>query len=181
MNWPKTARRIRVPLGFVLAALFLWLAHPTSTALLWSLLIVLPGVGLRAAASGHVKKNLELTVTGPYAYTRNPLYLGSILIAVGFAIAARSPWLAAALAVMFLAIYMPVILAEEDFLRSAFAEFDEYKRRVPRIFPRLTPATKDKGSFSSDLYRKHREYNASIGSAALYAALIVKLVLFSRK
>ena len=91
--WQKVARRIRVPLGFVTAAVFLVEvarrpSHPVAIA--WSLALVLPGLALRAAASGTVKKNRELTVTGPYAYTRNPLYLGSMLIAAGFAVALMS-------------------------------------------------------------------------------------------
>jgi protein-S-isoprenylcysteine O-methyltransferase Ste14 len=181
MTWSQTARRIRVPLGFALAVLFLFLAKPSWHSLLWSLLLVLPGIALRAAASGHVKKNRELTTSGPYGYTRNPLYLGSILIAVGFAVAARSAWLALALLIMFLVIYLPVIHSEENFLRSTFPNFDEYTSRVPRLLPRLTSATSERGSFSSALYRKHREYNALMGSAALYAALIVKLIAFKAR
>ena len=181
MTWSQIARRIRVPLGFALAALFLFLAKPSWQSLLWSLLLVVPGIALSAAAAGHVKKNRELTTSGPYGYTRNPLYLGSILIAVGFAIAARSAWLAVALLIMFLAIYLPVIRSEENFLRSTFPGFDDYTARVPRLFPRLTSATSERGSFSTVLYRKHREYNALVGSAALYAALIVKLVTFKAR
>jgi protein-S-isoprenylcysteine O-methyltransferase Ste14 len=175
MTWSRIARRIRVPLGFVLAALFLWLADPTFRSLLYSLVLVIPGLALRAAASGHVQKNRELTTTGPYAYTRNPLYLGSILIGVGFAVAANSMWLAVALIAMFLAIYLPVMRSEEEFLRSTFAEFDAYAKRVPRLLPRFSSATSERGAFSTALYREHREYNALIGSAALYAVLVLKL------
>ena len=88
--WQKIARRIRVPLGFVFAGVFLWLARPTWQTMLASLLLVVPGVWLRAYAAGYVRKNAELTRTGPYAYTRNPLYLGSMMIAFGFAAAAGS-------------------------------------------------------------------------------------------
>ena len=132
-----------------------------------------------AFVSGHVKKNEELTTTGPYAYTRNPLYLGSIVIAAGFAIAARSWWIVAILVVMFGAIYIPVIRGEEAFLRSAFPDqFDDYCRRVPRLLPRVTRAYEGYGSFSPALYRKHREYNAALGTAAMLAALVAKLVWF---
>ena len=103
-------------------------APPHPTAIAWSLLLVLPGLALRAAASGTVKKNQELTVTGPYAYTRNPLYLGSTLIAAGFAVALLSWPLALLLAVGFAAIYIPVIASEEQFLRATFPEFDDYCR-----------------------------------------------------
>jgi len=182
-GWQKVARRARVPLGFVVAAIFLIFAAPSWRTLLWSLVLVIPGLWLRGYASGYVKKNAELTRTGPYAFTRNPLYLGSILIAFGFAVAAGRWWLAVLLVGMFLLIYVPTILSEEQFLRGAFADFDEYARRVPRLFPRLTRArfaVSDTGAgrFSQERYLHHREYNASIGAAALYAALVVRMLLF---
>ena len=89
-NWSQVARRIRVPTGFLFAAFYLWRARPSVASLAWSLPLVVPGLLLRAYASGYVKKNAELTVTGPYAYTRNPLYLGSVVMALGFAAASRS-------------------------------------------------------------------------------------------
>src|ERR1700759_1468685 len=127
-GWQKVARRIRVPLGFVVAAGFLGFAGPTARDLLLGLPLVAVGVWLRGYAAGYVKKNAELTVTGPYAYTRNPLYLGSVSIAFGFAVAAGGFtaarwWLVVLLVGMFLAIYIPTILSEETFLRGAFAEF----------------------------------------------------------
>ena len=176
--WSRIARRIRVPLGFVFAALYLWLARPTPTFMALSLILVIPGIWLRAYASGYVKKNTELTMTGPYAFTRNPLYLGSMLIAFGFALASRSIWIALALAVLFAVIYVPVIRSEEAFLRSKFNEFDDYAARVPRLLPRLSPASSsesERGAFSSGLYRKHREYNALIGAVAIYAALALRI------
>jgi protein-S-isoprenylcysteine O-methyltransferase Ste14 len=178
MTWNRVARRIRVPLGFAFAAFFLWLARPTPVFLAASLALVVPGLWLRGYASGYVKKNAELTVTGPYAHTRNPLYLGSMLIAFGFALAARSIWIAVVLAALFLAIYLPVIRSEEQYLRSAFPEFDAYAARVPRLLPRMTPAhgIAAPASFSGALYRKHREYNALMGALGLYAALILKLI-----
>ncbi len=141
ISWTRIARRIRVPMGFVFALFFLLTAHPSVHSLLWSLLGTVPGVALRAYASGYVTKNTELTTTGPYAYTRNPLYLGSMLIAFGFAVAAHSWWIALALAVLFALIYLPTIRSEEEFLRGQFSDYDEYMRRVPRLLPRLTPAS----------------------------------------
>src|SRR5882672_3161577 len=140
-SWSRVARRIRVPLGFLFAVLYFWLAHPTWQSIGVGAVGVLPGLVIRAMASGHVRKNEALATTGPYAYTRNPLYLGSLLIGIGFALAARSWWVGIVLVVMFFAIYIPVIRDEESFLRQKFPEFDEYARRVPRIFPRLTPRT----------------------------------------
>jgi protein-S-isoprenylcysteine O-methyltransferase Ste14 len=180
-RWQRIARRIRVPLGFLTAALYLfelWRRAPQPAAVTWSLLLVLPGLWLRGYAAGYVKKNRELTMTGPYAHTRNPLYLGSMLMAAGFAVALLSWPVAVVLAVGFAAIYVPVIASEERFLRATFPGFDAYCRRVPRLIPRLTPArqTGDQdgsGAFSFELYLKHREYNAGIGAALLYLSLLL--------
>jgi len=190
-KWEQIARRVRVPLGFVMAAVYLVEVarrppHPIFIA--WSLALVLPGLALRAAASGTVKKNRELTMTGPYAYTRNPLYLGSALIAAGFALALESWLVALLLAVGFAAIYAAVIASEERFLRATFPDFDAYCRSVPRFMPRRTPAkiAPDKPAtaisqtvtpvtaqgFSPQLYFAHREYNAAIGAALLYLSLL---------
>jgi len=178
-SWQRIARRIRVPLGFLFAAMFLWLAQPTWKLMLLSLLLVLPGLWLRAYAAGYVKKNAELTRTGPYAHTRNPLYLGSMLIAYGFALASGNWIIFVALAVGFLAIYLPTIRSEEAYLRTHFAGFEEYSRQVPRLLPRLAPAKNElpPGRFSRERYLHHREYNAFIGAAALYGALAARLLL----
>jgi len=177
-----------VPLGFLTAALYLFelVRHPVHpAAVAWSLALVVPGLWLRAYASGYVKKNRELTMTGPYAHTRNPLYLGSMLMAAGFAVALLSWPVALALALGFTAIYVPVIASEERFLRATFTGFDNYCQRVPRLIPRLRPAShpdgKDlssqpgqgNGGFSFSLYIQHREYNAGIGVALLYLSLLL--------
>jgi protein-S-isoprenylcysteine O-methyltransferase Ste14 len=186
-SWQRVARRIRVPLGFFTAALYLfelWRRAPRPAAVAWSLALVLPGLWLRGYASGYVKKNRELATTGPYAHTRNPLYLGSMLIAAGFAVALLSWPVALVLAVGFAAIYVPVIASEEGFLRATFPEFEAYCRHVPRLIPRLTPAqfpvqpAAAQGSgpvtsgFSLALYLKHREYNAVLGTTLLYLSLL---------
>jgi protein-S-isoprenylcysteine O-methyltransferase Ste14 len=178
-SWSKIARRIRVPLGFAFAALYLWLARPSWKSMLLGLLLIIPGLLIRALASGQVQKNEQLATTGPYAYTRNPLYLGSMVLAVGFAVAARNWWIGVALVVMLLAIYLPVIRSEETFLRDHFPEFDEYSHRVPRLLPRLRPQNRG-GSFSKELYWKHREYNATLGALMMWIALGVKLIWISR-
>jgi protein-S-isoprenylcysteine O-methyltransferase Ste14 len=177
-TWQRIAKRIRVPMGFLFAAFFLWLAHPTPRTLRLSLILVLPGLWLRAYAAGYVRKNAELTTTGPYAYTRNPLYLGSMLIAFGFGAASASGLLLTALAILFLAIYLPTIQGEEQYLRVHFPNFDTYAAQVPRLLPRLTPARDNTqpGVFSRSLYLHHREYNASMGAAAIYLALLLKFV-----
>jgi protein-S-isoprenylcysteine O-methyltransferase Ste14 len=168
-------------MGFVFAFVFVLLARPTLVSMMYSLLLVVPGLLLRAYASGYVKKNAELTTTGPYAYTRNPLYLGSMLMAFGFAAASRSLLITLLLVLLFAVIYLPVIRAEETFLRKTFAGFDAYAASVPRILPRLRPAhpgQNGSGAFSFSLYRKHREYNALMGAAALYAVLALRVLYF---
>ena len=182
-GWERFARRARVPLGFAVAAVFLVFARPTWTSLAWSLVLVLPGLWLRAYAGGYVKKNAELTRTGPYAHTRNPLYLGSMAIAFGFAVAAGRWLLGLLLVVMFLAIYIPTILSEESFLRATFPEFEEYARRVPRLGWRITAARFEDadggvGRFSRARYLHHRAYNSAMGAAAIYAVLILRMLLW---
>ena len=185
-RWQRVARRIRVPLGFLTAALYLfelWRRTPQPAAVAWSLILVLPGLWLRGYAAGYVKKNRELTMTRPYAHTRNPLYLGSMLIAAGFALALMSWPFAVVLVVFFLLIYVPVIASEEKFLRGEFLEFEWYCARVPRLIPRITPVHSPdgdrgrRGSFSLELYRKHREYNSAIGATLLYCGLLLAILL----
>ena len=184
-TWQRIARRIRVPLGFVTAIVFLLFARPTLHTLPGSLLLVVPGLWLRGYAAGYVRKNAELTRTGPYAYTRNPLYLGSVLLAFGFAVAAGRWGLGLLLVVLFLLIYWPTIRSEEAFLRSTFPAFDGYAARVPRLLPRLTPARfpgeqAGAGSFGWAQYRHHHEYNALIGAAAIYVALGLRMLFANR-
>jgi protein-S-isoprenylcysteine O-methyltransferase Ste14 len=178
-EWSQIARRIRVPLGFLFAVFYFWLARPSWRSLMLGAIVVVLGLVIRALASGHVRKNESLATSGPYAYTRNPLYLGSLLIGLGFAVAADSWWVGAALVVMFFAIYLPVIRDEEAFLRRTFPEFDEYARLVPRMFPRLSPHSTDENEgsagFSLELYLKHREYNALLGALAMMVGLIFKI------
>src|ERR1700679_946286 len=148
-GWSQIARRIRVALGFLFAVLYFWLARPSWRSMMLGTILIVPGLLIRALASGHVRKNEALATSGPYAYTRNPLYLGSLLIGWGFAVAARSWWVGGALVVMFFAIYVPVMGDEEACLRQKFPELEEYARRVPRMFPRLKRASgEDSAGFS---------------------------------
>ena len=176
-DWSRVARRIRVPLGFLFAVFYIWAARPGWRSIAFGFLVAIPGIALRALASGHVKKNEELTTTGPYAYVRNPLYLGSFLMAIGFIIAAQSLWILLMVMIMFFGIYLPVIRGEEAYLRAVFPNFDAYAKNVPRLWPRLRPYGDGASGFSSKLYWQHREYNAVLGTAAIMAALVVKLVL----
>lgn len=180
-TWSRIAQRIRVPLGFLFAAVYIWLAHPTWYSIAAGCAVAAPGIWLRAIAAGFVKKNRELTTTGPYAYTRNPLYLGSIIIALGFAVASLNLWVAVPIVLLFFAIYLPVIRSEEAYLGSVFPDFEQYMKAVPRLIPRLTAAGgAQRGTFSKELYWKHREYNALVGSAAMMLALALKILWHSR-
>jgi protein-S-isoprenylcysteine O-methyltransferase Ste14 len=176
-TWSRVARRIRVPLGFMFAVVFVLLARPTQNSLIVGTLVIIPGLVLRGLASGHVQKDKQLTTSGPYAYTRNPLYLGSLMLAGGFAIAARSWWIVGIMLLMFALIYVPVIAGEERYLRQAFPDYEEYARNVPRFLPRLTPYGMQRSAYSSLRYWKHREYQASIGCAVVLAILIIKLII----
>jgi protein-S-isoprenylcysteine O-methyltransferase Ste14 len=183
-SWARIATRSRVPLGFAFAAGYLWFARPTWPWVFAGSVFVVAGLAVRAAASGHIRKNAELATTGPYAYTRNPLYLGSILMAAGFVLAARNLWIALATILMFMIIYLPVIRAEEIYLRSTFAGYDEYAVRVPRFFPRLgrrrSVAPDISEGYSRELYMRHREYNAALGAALMMGTLILKMLMVRR-
>ena len=180
ISWNKIARRIRVPLGFLFAVFYFWRARPDWLSLVLGAAVAALGVFLRAMASGHVKKNEELATTGPYAYSRNPLYLGSIIIAIGFAIASRDLWVAAGFIVLFALIYVPVIRSEEAFLRQRFATYNDYSQSITRLLPHTLWFRGLMSGFSPALYRQHREYNALIGAAAMLAALVVKMLWFPR-
>jgi protein-S-isoprenylcysteine O-methyltransferase Ste14 len=173
--WSRIARRIRVPLGFLFAIFYIWRARPTWKSLLCGTVLALLGILFRALAAGHVKKDRELTTTGPYGFVRNPLYVGSIVIGIGFAIAACDLWVGVVLALYFFIVYVPVIRAEEVYLRSQFAGYPEYMRRVPSLVPRTLWFKGVTDGFSPELYFRHREYNALLGAAAILAVLIIKI------
>ena len=173
-----------MPLSFLFAIAYVWLAQPTVLSLAGGIPLVALGLALRAAAAGHVRKDRELTTSGPYAYTRNPLYFGSLIIGLGFAIAARNIWILIGLLVLLLAIYWPLILGEERYLRAHFPGYDEYAMRTPRLVPRLSVSKREESgaanAFSPDLYRKHREYRAVIGAVFVCVILIAKILLRGR-
>jgi protein-S-isoprenylcysteine O-methyltransferase Ste14 len=172
----RLLQRIRVPLGFLLAVVLIVLARPTPLTLIIGGAIALLGLAIRAWAAGHIHKFEKLAVTGPYSFTRNPLYLGSFLLAAGFAVAAGVWWLALIVAVLYLSIYYPVMRVEESDLRGRFAgEFEEFAGHVPLFFPRLTPWKKVDVGFDFQLYLKHREYQAAIGVTAALIILALKM------
>jgi protein-S-isoprenylcysteine O-methyltransferase Ste14 len=165
-----------VPVTLPLVLFFLWSAHPTAASIALGLLIAAAGVGIRAAAAGHLRKNTALVTSGPYALTRNPLYLGSAVMGAGFLVAGRS-WPASMLGAGYFALfYLPAIKHEERSLRARYgARFDEYARRVPSFWPRLANLRGTRSRFSWGSYRRNREYRAFLGVLLGLCALWFKL------
>ncbi|HEV2764930.1 MAG TPA: isoprenylcysteine carboxylmethyltransferase family protein [Pyrinomonadaceae bacterium] len=174
-------QRWRVPLGFLCGALFILLARPRWTTLAAGGAVALVGLLLRAWASGHIRKNDALAVSGPYAHTRNPLYLGSFILGLGFTLAAGRPFLLGGLfAALFLGIYLPVMRVEAATLAELFGdEYRRYAAAVPLLFPRLTPYAGGRAGtkFDAALYMRYREYRAALGLCAAWGALALKALL----
>jgi protein-S-isoprenylcysteine O-methyltransferase Ste14 len=162
-----------VPCGFALVAAFAWFSHPDARSLPLGLPVALLGLGLRAWAAGHLVKNQALATAGPYAYVRNPLYLGTMLVAAGLAIASRSVSLGGLFALVFLCIYLPVMQLEEQHLRSLFPEYAAYAERVPALVPRMA-AERSREPFRWSLYMRNREYQAAVGFTAGAMLLVWK-------
>jgi protein-S-isoprenylcysteine O-methyltransferase Ste14 len=173
-RYADSVARLRVPSGFLLVAAFAWFAQPTSPSLVWGTAISFAGMLLRAWAAGHLAKNQRLATAGPYAWTRNPLYLGTLLTAAGFAAAGRSVALALVFAAVFVLVYLPVIELEEQHLRKLFPEYASYARRVPKLG--LTLPREAGGRFRFTLYMKNQEYQALAGYLAGLAFLYWKAV-----
>lgn len=171
----RILQRLRVPFGFLFAAVLLVFAEPSFLTLLVGGTVSVIGVLIRAWASGHIRKNRELTVSGIYAYTRNPLYLGSFIIGIGFMIASAVWWLGAGFIIFFLSIYLPVMRVEANDLSGIFgAKFEEYRGNVPLFFPRLTAWKKSDADFDFRLYLNYREYRATFGLISALVILAVK-------
>jgi len=169
--------RWRVRVGYILAIAVLWFARPTPRSIAIGAAIGLIGLWLRALAAGYLHKQNVLTVTGPYAYTRNPLYFGSSFLALGAAVAACS-WISGAILIVYFAlVYSVVMRREEGELRGHHGvAFDEYARAVPLFFPRLTPAKlsgESPGAFSFAQYRKNHEHQAALGFLLLLVVFYV--------
>lgn len=175
-------QRWRVPFGFACAVLFLVLGRPRPLTLLIGAAISLPGLVLRAWATGYLRKNDALATAGPYAYTRNPLYLGSFLIGLGFTIAAGRIVLGLVFALLFLGIYVPVMRVESATLAELFGEhYQRYAEAVPLFWPRFSPYCNrpgDKAKFDAALYQRYREYRAALGLIAAWVLLALKAFYF---
>jgi protein-S-isoprenylcysteine O-methyltransferase Ste14 len=166
--WIRWRVRVGYPVGI---AAFVF-AKPQLKWMICGVGIALLGLLLRGYAAGHLRKHQQLATSGPYAFTRNPLYLGSVLLAAGFSVASHS-WISALLLGAYLAIFYPAVIRREQFeLEQHYgAAFVEYAARVPAFWPRWTPAMRSTERFSWPLYRKNREYEALIGLGVAMAIL----------
>ncbi|MDQ3129317.1 MAG: isoprenylcysteine carboxylmethyltransferase family protein [Acidobacteriota bacterium] len=170
-------QRLRVPFGFIVAVVFLLFAEPKPLTLLIGGIVAVIGLIVRGWSSGHIRKGETLAVAGPYSHTRNPLYLGSFLIGVGFCLASSVWWLALVFSVWFLCVYNPVMRIEAEDLTVAFgANYKEYARNVPMFFPRFSAWKKPGEKFDFNLYLRYREYRATLGS--LFAIMILAVRTF---
>ena len=163
--------RYRVAAGWVLGVLVLVLARPGLRSILLGLPLVVLGEAARLWASGHIDKTRALATGGPYAHSRNPLYFGSLLLALGVALAGGSPWVVAAVTLYFLAFYPAVMREEADFLRARFPEYAEWARAVPLFLPRLTPAGPRASRFDWAQVGKNREWRTALAIPAAFALL----------
>jgi protein-S-isoprenylcysteine O-methyltransferase Ste14 len=177
VSFPKpyadAVAKLRVLSGFLMVAAFLWLSAPTWTSLAWGLPLSALGLMLRAWAAGHLEKNRALAESGPYAYVRNPLYIGTLAVAAGFVIASRRWELGLLFVAVFLLIYLPVVELEEQHLRSLFPSYVDYAQRVPRLWPRLM--SNSSKPFRFEVYVRNQEYQALAGFLIGVAVLIWKV------
>lgn len=169
-------QRLRVPLGFAFGAIYVLFSNP-QTSFLWpGLGIALAGLSIRIWASGHLRKHVDLSMSGPYRYTRNPLYLGSFVMGLGFTLASGRLWILLLFLALFLIVYLPVMSAEVHELEAWYGDrYRQYAGRVPLFIPSLRPAEPRTGArFSWAQVRSNREYNALFGYLLLCLFLLVK-------
>ncbi|MGQ9896888.1 MAG: methyltransferase family protein [Acidobacteriota bacterium] len=176
-KWWHRSQTLRVPLGFVVAGLFVLLAQPTPVSIAIGCSLGLVGLVWRAWAAGHLRKDEVLTVRGPYRLARNPLYWGSAWMTLG-CLTAGAPWPLALFVVgLFVGIYWPVMQAEAAHLAKLFPDiYPTYAAQTPLFLPdlrRLTLAWRD--GFDWRLYARHREYWAGLGLAVVFVVLAIKL------
>lgn len=175
-SFNKFLQRYRVFSGFLFAFIYLYFSRPTVTTLAIGFGIAAIGILIRGWACGHIRKTRELDTSGPYAYTRNPLYFGTFLVTIGFGFASGVWWLALLSLLFFASIYFPVISVEAEELENVIGdEYRNYAAAVPLFFPRLIPWKNSARKFDFQLYLKHGEYLAAIGSVLAAAFLAAKI------
>lgn len=174
-RWAAAAARSRVAVCMVLAFASCWYAQPVEQSLVRGISIALVGLAIRAWAAGHLRKNESLTVSGPYAFVRNPLYIGSLLAGVGSGLATNQLVLLVAVIAVFLLWFLPVVSEEEDHIRKILPGYSDYEARVPRFVPALAPRYASRERFDARLYLRNREYSALGGFLVFATILWIKL------
>jgi protein-S-isoprenylcysteine O-methyltransferase Ste14 len=170
--------RLRVPAGWVVGALVLAFARPAPASLALGLPLAVLGEALRLWASGHIEKTRALATGGPYAHTRNPLYLGSVLLALGVAVASASVWVVAAVALYFLAFYPSAIREEAGYMREKFGpDYAVWAAAVPPFLPRLTPGGPRATRFEWSRVRANREWRTALALPLAVALLHARRLL----
>lgn len=182
LRFRRIAQRVRVPVGFLLLPLLFLLARPTPVSLTAGVILSVVGLLIRGWASGHLQKNRRLAVTGPYSFTRNPLYLGTFLLAAGAAVATASITFCLIFIGLYLLIYVPVMQAESETIGELFPdEYPGYRASVPLFLPGLrryqAVVAESRERFSFARYMRHREYRATIGTVVVYAGLVALYML----
>jgi protein-S-isoprenylcysteine O-methyltransferase Ste14 len=165
-------RRHRRTIGIPLVLAALILARYNSRFLIPSLVLVTIGELIRICAAGHLQKEKILTTGGPYRFIRNPLYLGSFLIAIGFGLISGSIWVWILIIAYFVLVYIPVIRYEETILHEKFSEYPAYAAKVPAFYPTIFPYSTSTTQFSLEQAWRNREYNAVLGIIVVYVILI---------
>jgi protein-S-isoprenylcysteine O-methyltransferase Ste14 len=172
-SWGRIAQKLRVPAGTILGIVFLLLMHPSVRSLWIGGCMALLGSLIRIWSAGHIQKGRALARGGPYSFTRNPLYLGSFLMALGVLLAGQAYWLLLPFGIFFLGVYYPVMKREEQELLGGYgADFLEYAREVPLFIPRMLPAAKIASTFSWSRVRGNREHRTLLGLLLIEAFLI---------
>lgn len=172
-SWGRIAQKLRVPTGTVLGVVFLLLMHPSVRSLWVGGFITLLGSLIRLWSAGHIDKGRTLARGGPYSLTRNPLYVGSFLMAFGVLLAGQVYWLLIPFGMFFLGVYYPVMKREEEELLEGYgANFIDYARQVPLFIPRLLPTAKNSSRFSWSRVIGNREHRTLMGLLLIEAFLI---------
>jgi len=173
--------RFRVRVGLFLAVAVVLLARPSWSSILLGVLFSFFGLATRAWASGHLRKEKTLAVSGPYRYSRNPLYVGNFLLGIGIVVGARSWWVLG-LFVLYYGIFYPLIIRRErDRMKELFPQqYEEYGKKVPLFFPSIRKHLPPKGKFSRALYMQNKEYRAFQGTVLVWLVLAAKLIILNR-
>jgi len=176
-EWGKKAQKIRVPAGLLVAIVFVFAMRPSFHSILTGGAVAVAGAALRIWAAGHIDKGRRLARGGPYAFTRNPLYLGSLIMATGVLLAGRTYWLLIPFVILYIAVYYPVMKAEEDELRGGFGQaFDEFAARVPLFFPSFHKAANVPSAFLWSRVIRNGEHRTIAGLLVVAAFLILRTI-----